>query len=245
MKLQNKPLSALLTAITILTPAFLTASCAAPVSPLPAKAPPANQQPVIQSINGSTEWEPQADGDFTCVASDPDSDNLTYTWTADNGTIKSNGASAIWTSPPWMGKYHITVTVSDGKGGEAKAVQEVRVAINADGSISPDAPAILKLSLPSKETVTVAKKVRIWSATPIECVVDSPDAGNLKYTWSAASGRFQAARGLSLEGGTAGKVNWITPGAGGDYTVNVTVTDSHGNEAKGQVNYKVICCTTE
>ena len=245
MKLQNKPLSALLTAITIFAPAFLAASCAAPASPLPAQSPPANRAPLIQSITGSTDWEPQADGDFTCVASDPDSDNLTYTWTADNGTIKSNGASAIWTSPPWMGKYHITVTVSDGKGGEAKAVQEVRVAINADGSISPDAPAILKLSLPSKETVTVAKKVRIWSATPIECVVDSPDAGNLKYTWSAASGRFQAARGLSLEGGTAGKVNWITPGAGGDYTVNVTVTDSHGNEAKGQVNYKVICCTTE
>ena len=117
--------------------------------------------------------------------------------------------------------------------------------MSADGSISPDAPAILKLSLPSKETVTVAKKVRIWTAAPIECIVDSPGTGNLKYTWSAASGRFQAARGLSLEGGTASKVNWITPGAGGDYTVNVTVTDSNGNEAKGQVDYKVICCTTE
>ena len=245
MKLQNKPLSALLTVIAILAPAFLAASCTAPSSPLPAQPPPANRAPLIQSINGSTYWEPQADGDFTCLASDPDSDNLTYAWTADNGTIKGNGASAKWTSPPWMGKYHITVTVSDGNGGEARAVQEVRVAINADGSISPDAPAILKLSLPSKETVTVAKKVRIWTATPIECIVDSPDAGNLKYAWSAASGRFQAARGLSLEGGSASRVNWITPGAGGDYTVNVTVTDSIGNEAKGRVDYKVICCTTE
>ena len=155
MKLQNKPLSALLTAITILAPAFLTASCTAPTSPLPAQSPPANRAPIIQSINGSTDWGPQADGDFTCLASDPDSDNLTYTWTADNGTIKGNGASAIWTSPPWTGKYHITVTVIDGKGGEAKAVQEVRVAINTDGSMSQDAPAVLKMSLPSQETVTV------------------------------------------------------------------------------------------
>ena len=144
-----------------------------------------------------------------------------------------------------MGKYNISVTVSDGQGNEAKATQEVRVLINADGSISSDAPVILKMALPAKETVTAAKRVRIWTASPIECIVDSPDAKNLKYTWTAASGRFQAARGLSLEGGTASKVNWITPGAGGDYIVNVTVTDSSGNEAKGQVNFKVICCTTE
>jgi hypothetical protein len=144
-----------------------------------------------------------------------------------------------------MGKYHITVMVSDSKGGVSSAVQEVRVLINTDGSMSQDAPAVLKISLPSRDIVTVAKRVRIWTSTPIECIVDSPDAGNLKYTWSAASGRFQAGKGQSLEGGTASRVNWITPGAGGDYTVNVTVTDSNGNEAKGQVDYKVICCTTE
>ncbi|MCX5996184.1 MAG: PKD domain-containing protein [Chloroflexi bacterium] len=245
MKLQNKPLSALLTAITILGPAFIAASCTAPAPPIPASAPAANRPPLIQSINGSSDWEPQAEGDFTCVATDPDGDNLTYAWSTDNGTIKGNGASAIWTSPPAMGKYHISVTVSDGKGGEASAVQEVRVVINADGSVSQDAPVVLKMSFPSKETVTVAGRMRIWTAIPIECIVDSPDAKNLKYTWSAASGRFQAARGLSLEGGTASRVNWISPGAGGDYTVNVTVTDSSGNEAKGQVNFKVICCTTE
>ena len=144
-----------------------------------------------------------------------------------------------------MGKYNITVTVTDGKGGEVKKVYPVRVLINADGSTSPDAPVVLKISFPSKETVTIAQRMRIWTAIPIECIVDSPDSKNLKYTWTAASGRFQAARGLSLEDGTASRVNWISPGAGGDYTVNVTVTDSSGNEAKGQINFKVICCTTE
>jgi hypothetical protein len=144
-----------------------------------------------------------------------------------------------------MGKYNISVTVGDGKGGEVKQVYAVRVVINADGSVTADGPAVLKMSLPSEEIAVVAKRVRIWTAAPIECIVDSPDAKDLKYTWTAASGRFQAARGLSLEGGTASKVNWITPGAGGDYTVNVTVTDSTGNEAKGRVDFKVICCTTE
>jgi hypothetical protein len=144
-----------------------------------------------------------------------------------------------------MGTYTISVTVNDGRGGETKAAQQARVLINADGSLSADAPVVLKMALPAKETVTAAKRVRIWTSTPIECIVDSPDAGKLKYTWSAASGRFQAGKGQSLEDGTASRVNWITPGAGGDYKVNVTVTDSNGNEAKGQVDYKVICCTTE
>jgi len=142
-----------------------------------------------------------------------------------------------------MGKYNISVTVIDGKNGETKATQEVRVLINAHGSTSPDAPVVLKMPFPSKETVSGSQRMRIWTAYPIECIVDSPDAKNLKYSWTAANGRFQAGKGLSLEGGTASKVIWIAPGAGGDYTVNVTVTDNNGNEAKGQVDFKVICCT--
>jgi hypothetical protein len=188
---------------------------------------------------------PQNEGPFSCKASDVDGDNLTYAWTADNGTIKGNGPDVTWKSPSSMGTYNISVTVSDGKGGEAKAAQQARVLVNADGSLSADAPVVLKLALAAKETVTVAKRIRIWTASPIECIVDSPDAQNLRYTWTAASGRFQAGKGQSLEGGTSSKVNWIAPGAGGDYTVNVTVIDNSGNEAKGQVNFKVICCTSE
>jgi len=245
MRLQVKLPLILSIVVTIFALALSSITCTAPKSPQADQAPQLNRPPIIKSLYGSTNWEPQTEGDFTCVASDPDSDNLTYSWTADNGTIKGNGASAKWTSPSSMGKYNIHVTVSDGKNGETKASQEVRVLINADGSISADAPVILKMTFPAKETVTVAKRVRIWTASPIECLVDGTDASTLKYTWTAASGRFQAAKGLSLEGGTAGKVNWIAPGAGGDYTVKVTLTDSSGHEAKGQVDFKVICCTSE
>lgn len=242
MKLQIKPLLVLLTVTTIFSSAFLSLSCATPGSPPPSQAPQPNRPPIIRSLYGSTNWEPQTEGDFTCEASDPDGDNLTYTWTADNGTIRGNGASIKWTSPSSMGKYNISVTVSDGRAGETTATQEVRVLINADGTISADAPVVLKMSLPSKETVIGAKRVRIWTASPVECLVEGTDAKNLKYSWTAADGRLQAGMGLSLEGGTASKVNWIAPGAGGDFMINVTVTDSSGNEAKGQVDFKVFCC---
>jgi len=242
MNHNNNALTALIIGLSLIISLFLNLSCSAPAAP---QEPPPNRAPIIQSLYGAKEWVPQSDGPFSCKASDPDSDNLTYTWTADNGTIKGGGPDVTWTSPSSMGKYNISVTVSDGKGGETKAAQEARVLINADGSISADAPVILKMALPAKETVTGAKRMRIWTASPIECLVESTNAGTLKYIWTAASGRFQAGKGLSLEGGTASRVNWIAPGAGGDYTVNVTVTDSTGNEAKGQVNFKVICCTAE
>jgi hypothetical protein len=113
----------------------------------------------------------------------------------------------------------------------------------SQANVNPDAPLVLKMSLPSKETVVGAKRVRSWLNSSIECVVEGTDSRSLKYSWTSANGTLRAATGLSLEGGTASKVNWMAPGAGGDYTVNVTVTDSRGNEARGQVKFKVVCCT--
>ena len=245
MRLHTKSFFTLSIAAVLCAAAWSGMMCAAPQPPQPDQPQQPNRAPVIKSMYGASNWEPQTEGDFTCMASDPDGDNLTYSWTADNGTIKGNGSSAKWTSPSSMGKYKITVIVSDGKGGKASATQEARVLINADGTISADAPVILKMAVPSRETVTAAKRVRIWTATPIECIVEGADAGTLKYSWTSASGRFQAAKGMSLEGGTASKVSWIAPGAGGDYTAYVTVKDSSGSEAKGQIDFEVFCCSSE
>lgn len=53
------------------------------------------------------------------VASDPDGDALTYTYTVSGGAIAPNGATATWTAPAMAGAYSVTVTVSDGNGGQA------------------------------------------------------------------------------------------------------------------------------
>lgn len=57
----------------------------------------------------------------TVTASDPDGDALTYTYIVSGGSIIGNGATATWTAPAVEGANSVTVTVSDGNGGQASS----------------------------------------------------------------------------------------------------------------------------
>ena len=229
------PISSIIRAIVMLSAAiiFLNISCITPQNPQ------ANRPPVIEQIDGSTSWSPLSEGQFIVHATDPDGDKLTYTWLADNGTLKTEGNTASWISPAAMGKYHITVVVSDGNNHDVRLTKEVTVFVNADGSQTPDAPIMLKMSLPSTDVATGAKRIRIWTAAPVECVVDGANPRDLKFTWTASNGKIQ---GNGLNEGTASKVTWIAPGVAGDFTLDVVVSDNTGEQAKGTVNFKVFCC---
>jgi hypothetical protein len=232
MKISGK-LTIIITTILIISASLLFGlNCSSP------QAAKANQPPVIQQIVGPTAWIPGSSAQITCLASDPDGDKLTYTWTADNGTIDGKGPTITWAAPLGMGKYNVSVVVSDGKGGEVKSTTEESVVINDNGSVNPDA-VILRLSVPSKDVITATKRIRIWMAASVECVVSGANVQNAKYSWTASNGRLQA-KGLSE--GTASKVNWIAPGAAGDYTLDVVVTDGNNETAKGTVTFTVFCC---
>jgi hypothetical protein len=55
------------------------------------------------------------------TATDPDGDALTYSYTVSGGSIIGNGASATWTAAATEGAYSVTVTVTDGNGGQASS----------------------------------------------------------------------------------------------------------------------------
>lgn len=55
---------------------------------------------------------------ITCVASDPDGDDLTYIWEAEAGSINDSASIAIWTAPNGEGSYSISCKVDDGNGGQ-------------------------------------------------------------------------------------------------------------------------------
>lgn len=81
-----------------------------------------NQPPIIISLAAEEQrvsrWMTTT---IECIAQDPDGDELSFTWSATDGTVQGEGATAKWTAPGRGGDYAVTVTVTDGKGGETVA----------------------------------------------------------------------------------------------------------------------------
>jgi hypothetical protein len=54
---------------------------------------------------------------ISCEASDPDGDDLVYTWRADGGSITNVDSLATWHAPQQVGYYFIHCEISDSRGG--------------------------------------------------------------------------------------------------------------------------------
>ncbi len=96
-----------------------------------------NQPPVISSLTAEPQsLPPGGSSTITVVASDPDGDPLSFSWSASGGSISGSGAQVTWTAPEVAGTYTVTVTVSDGKGGSDSASVSISVAGLPDLAIS-------------------------------------------------------------------------------------------------------------
>jgi len=107
----------------------------------------ANQAPAISSFTASPSGVLYGGTTLlTCIASDPDGDVVRYSWTTSEGSISGVGNKVTWIAPDKTGTFNITVTVSDGKGGETKGNVAVTVA-----------PAVSTVTIPvvAQETGTV------------------------------------------------------------------------------------------
>ncbi len=71
--------------------------------------------------------DPSGVSTISCTAGDPDGDDLTYTWDAEDGEISGSGATVTWTGPLAAGTYEVSVTVDDGEGHSALDSTEVEV----------------------------------------------------------------------------------------------------------------------
>ncbi|MBI5047873.1 MAG: fibronectin type III domain-containing protein [Deltaproteobacteria bacterium] len=79
---------------------------------------------------------------ITCVASDPDGDALTYTWTSTGGNFSGSGSVVSWIAPSTAGTYTVTCSVSDGKGGNDSQGISISV-ISSNTNTPPIAPSNL------------------------------------------------------------------------------------------------------
>jgi hypothetical protein len=120
--------------LIILVLASLVITGCPEAEPPPAEQPtpyklPVNQPPVIDSLTSQWRQVKKAMSvPIECTAIDPDGDTLSYSWSVDGGDISGDGAVGDWSTPDANGTYTITVTVTDGRGGQATKSLEIKVA---------------------------------------------------------------------------------------------------------------------
>ena len=194
---------------------------------------------VVTDIVGKREIKPLEENPLICAAEDARNGDLTYTWTAEKGSIKGEGKNVTWTAPDSLGDYGITVKVVSSKGGEVTFRKTFKVSDDPYHNKTPDKTVYLNLTIPSSNPVTAKTRLRTFTTGEIQASVDGIDPADLTYTWTSTGGKLVAE---NLASGKVSKVGWIAPGAGGNFFVNVVVTDKQGRQATGQVEVEVLCC---
>jgi peptidoglycan-associated lipoprotein len=90
--------------------------------------PVANRPPTVQARCEPCVVETGATATVTAEAQDPDGDALTYRWSGPAGTFQNPAdRQTIWTAPQQEGAVPLTVTVDDGRGGNASAQVQIQV----------------------------------------------------------------------------------------------------------------------
>jgi hypothetical protein len=153
------------------------------------------------------------------VATDPDSDSVTYDWAAvAGGTLSAaTGQQVTWTAPATAGSYLIAVLCDDGKGGCAAGAVTVEVGNEA----------------PTIATITASPMmVARGAATTLRASVSDPEGGPVTCAWSAPSGYLSAPTGT--------QVTWTAPTTDGSYVITLTATDASGATSTGTVSVLVV-----
>jgi hypothetical protein len=201
-------------------------------------------QPVINTISvvdivGKREWKPSEENSLICAAQDSGEGELTYTWSAEKGSIKGSGKKVSWTAPATLGEYSITVKVVSSSGSETTFTRKFKVTDDPYHSKTTDKTIYLNMTIPSSNVLSQPGRLRVYTTGEIQCVVDGVDPANLTYMWTAPAGKLL---GDDIASGKQSRVGWIAPGQGGTYIVFVTVTDKEGKQASAQVVFDVLCC---
>jgi VCBS repeat-containing protein len=186
-------------------------------------AEPPNTVPVVSEVDPvTTEENTAVSGNV--VASDADGDTLSYavTTAASHGTAVVDGAGK-WTYSPaagFVGEDSFTITVSDGKGGEASVT--VKVTVTEPPNTVPVVSEVEPVT--TEENTAVSGNV----------VASDADGDTLSYAVTTA-----ASHGTAVIDG-AGKWTY-SPAAGfvGEDSFTITVSDGKGGEASVTVKVTV------
>ncbi len=167
----------------------------------------ANHRPAIIGLEADpVKITPSGSCQIACNASDADGDELSYNWSASEGEINGVGANVTWIAPSSEGSYNITVTVTDGRGGEVMDYVVIEASEN-------EPPTIVDLIADADWTLPLGN-------LQVTCDAEDPDEDDLSYEWTVDQGDIS---------GTGAVVNWTAPQGFGVYRITVAVKDGHGS----------------
>ena len=107
-----------------------------------------NQSPQISSlIADPNSILPGSSTTITVIATDPDGDKISYSWSGGEGEVTGVGNKVTWKAPRRSGTFDVTVVISDGEGG--KTIGTVPVVASA-------ATSTMTLTVVQEETGTVS-----------------------------------------------------------------------------------------
>ena len=177
----------------------------------------ANHPPVITGLRAEREVVATSGTcQIECIASDEDSDKLSYEWSASGSEIRGDNSVVTWAAPNSRGNYTITVKVADGKGGKATDSINITVRVNHPPTITSLVAHVDQVG-PS----------RIYQ---IKCDAGDTDGDSLRYEWSATGGNIS---------GTGPLVTWAAPEALGVYGIKIKVIDDLGGESTSSLDISV------
>lgn len=202
-------------AIPILAVLWLLGGCASWLSSGDPAPPGDNSPPVISGGGvqaGSTAPETGESITLSVTATDPEGEQLTFSWKDDSsayGTFTGTGSSVSWICD-FAGTYTITVTVTDSNDNSVDS--SVTIVVEEPGPPPlPDAPLITSFTFDPPH-------VDEGATATLMVVATDPQGETLTYTWeddNAASGEFV---------GSGATVTWSADTAG-EYEITCTVTN--------------------
>jgi len=204
--------------------------------------PAQDQARVSQELLCPAEVPASFDTVLLIRASDPGDNKTRFEWSAENGTIRGEGESVTWNTPPEYGTHKIDVKAINESGHESISQASIDIVPFYLTQVDPDPEINLKLPIIGSSTVSEQSLVGPLTNAEISCDTPLSNINNYKYSWSCNGGKIQ---GTGLKDGTASKIGWISPGVPGNYTVTVMAIDKWGNITVGSVYFQVrnpACC---
>jgi hypothetical protein len=199
-----------------------------------APSPFRNSAPRVNTlVAASTQVEPGQSTTLSATATDADGDTLSYAWTATAGTLaNATTASPTWTAPTTEGPQTLSVSVTDGKGGQAGFSLVINVlAAKSKASVTTNFN-----TWPVVSHVSVTKGQLLPNETTgLDVTAVDPDSDTLTYAWSDnCGGTFSST--------TAKSPTWKAPAtqpASGSCTVSVAPNDGRGGTTQGSLSITI------